>query len=251
MSNSEKMKSWETKSGYKVIKALSGRSNVFLMTFRDKNVLIDTSPAFMWKTLEKRLDSLNIDKIEYLILTHTHFDHAANAQKIKEKYNAQVLLHKSEVSFLTKGENIAPEGTNFVAKTFVDLFAKRFLSFSRYKPCQYDILINDTFDLNIKGFNAFIMHTPGHTPGSLSIIIDNEIALVGDTMFGIFKWSVFPPFANDIIQMIRSWGILLETGCRVFIPSHGTENSRLLVQKEYDKWTRFYNLPKNKSENPK
>lgn len=239
------MKTWETKNGYKVIRILSWRSNVFLLTFGGKNILIDTSPAFMWNTLEKRLESLNIDKIEYLILTHTHFDHAANAQKIKEKYSAQVLVHKSEVFFLTKGENIVPQGTNIVSKTLVEIFAKRFLSFSRYKPCQYDILIEDTFDLNIIGFNAYILHTPGHTTGSVSIIVDNEIALVGDTMFGIFKWSVFPPFANDIMQMIRSWGILLETRCRIFIPSHGTSNSRSLVQKEYDKWIRIYNLPKN------
>jgi hydroxyacylglutathione hydrolase len=239
------MKTWETKNGCKVYQVLSGRSNVFLLTFGGKNILVDTSPAFMWKTLEKRLASLKIETIEYLILTHTHFDHAANAQKIKEKYNAQILVHKSEVSFLSKGENIVPEGTNLIVKTIIEIFAKRFISFSRYKPCQFDILIENSFDLNIIGFNAYILHTPGHTTGSLSIIIDNEIALVGDTMFGIFKWSVFPPFANDIIQMIRSWGMLLETDCRIFIPSHGTANPRVLVQKEYDKWIRFYNLPKN------
>jgi len=239
------MKSWETKNGYKVIRVLSGRSNVFLLTFGGKNVLIDTGPGFMSKTLENRLKALNISNIEYLILTHTHFDHAANAQKIKENYNAQVLVHKSEVSFLTRGENIVPQGTNLIAKTIVDIFAKRFLSLSRYKPCQYDILIDNTFDLNIIGFNAYIVNTPGHTTGSVSIIVDNEIALVGDAMFGVFKWSVFPPFANDIIQMIRSWGTLLETECRIFIPSHGTANTRELVQREYNKWIRFYNLPKN------
>lgn len=239
------MKSWETKSGYKILQVLSGRSNVFMLTFRGKNILIDTGPGFMWKTLDKRLKSLSVNQTECLILTHTHFDHAANAQKIKDKFNAKILVHRSEASFLTRGENIVPQGTNLIAKTMVDLFAKRFLSLSRYKPCQYDILIDDTFDLNSIGFNAYILHTPGHTTGSMSIIVDNDITLVGDTMFGIFKWSVFPPFANDVIQMIRSWGLLLETNCRIFIPSHGTANIRQLVQKEYDKWIRFYNLPKN------
>jgi glyoxylase-like metal-dependent hydrolase (beta-lactamase superfamily II) len=241
------MKTWETKNGSQIYQILSGRSNVFLLTVDGKYALIDTGPEFMWKILEKRLKLLNINNIEYLILTHTHFDHAANAQKIKEKYKAQVLVHKSEVSFLTSGENITPEGTNIIARTIVGLFAKRFLSFSRYKPCKYDILIDNIFDLNSIGFNAYILHTPGHTTGSISIIVDNEIALVGDTMFGIFKWSVFPPFANDIIEMIRSWGILLDSDCQVFIPSHGTANTRLLVQKEYNKWIRFYNLPKNKT----
>jgi glyoxylase-like metal-dependent hydrolase (beta-lactamase superfamily II) len=81
------------------------------------------------------------------------------------------------------------------------------------------------------GFNAYILHTPGHSSGSVSIIVDDEIALVGDTMFGIFPWSVFPPFADDVKQMTESWGKLLETNCRLFLPGHGTANKRSLVQK--------------------
>jgi hypothetical protein len=65
--------------------------------------------------------------------------------------------------------------------------------------------------------------------------VDNEIAIVGDCMFGVFKSSVFPPVAEDPKEMIKSWGKLLETGCQVFIPSHGSADKRLLVQKEYDK----------------
>jgi hydroxyacylglutathione hydrolase len=72
----------------------------------------------------------------------------------------------------------------------------------------------------------------------MSVVIDDEVAIVGDTMFGVFKWSVFPPYAEDILQMIHSWGRLLDTNCSVFIPSHGTENKRSLVQREYTKWSK-------------
>lgn len=229
------MKIWETKSGYKIIQILSGRSNVFLLTNGEKNILIDTSPKFMWNSLEKRLKQLNVNRIDYLILTHTHYDHAENSSRIKEKYKAQVIVHKDEASYLTSGENIIPNGTNLITKTIVNLLARRFLSIARYEPCKYDILVNSVFELNEIGFNAYIMHTPGHTNGSMSVIIDNEIAIVGDTMFGVFKWSVFPPYANDIKQIVNSWGSLLETECSIFIPSHGTANDRLLVQKDYNK----------------
>jgi hydroxyacylglutathione hydrolase len=47
-------------------------------------------------------------------------------------------------------------------------------------------------------------------------------------------YSVFPLYAYDIRQMIDSWGKLLDTGCSVFIPSHGSSNSRALVQKGYN-----------------
>ena len=78
-----------------------------------------------------------------------------------------------------------------------------------YEPCQPDILVNSSLDLKEFGFSAFIIHTPGHTIGSMSIVVDNEVAIVGDTMFGVFKCSVFPPYANDVKQMVKSCGILL------------------------------------------
>jgi hydroxyacylglutathione hydrolase len=102
-------------------------------------------------------------------------------------------------------------------------------------------LVNSSLDLKEFGFEAYIIHTPGHTIGSMSIVVDNEVALVGDTLFGIFKWSVFPPYANDVKQLVKSWGILLDTNCPVFIPSHGSANSRSLVQNDYDK--RNYEYP--------
>jgi glyoxylase-like metal-dependent hydrolase (beta-lactamase superfamily II) len=226
---------WQTKSGYKIFQILSGRSNVFLLTNGNRNILIDTGPKFMWNNLEKRLKQLNVNSIDYLILTHTHFDHAGNSSRIKEKYDAKIIVHKDEASYLKSGENILPGGTNLFTRIIVKLFAKRFLSKAQYEPCEYDLPVDSLYAMNGFGFDAYIMHTPGHTVGSLSVIIDNEIAIVGDTMFGVFKWSVFPPYANDIKQMVNSWGNLLETKCSVFIPGHGSANDRSLVQKDYNK----------------
>jgi hydroxyacylglutathione hydrolase len=229
------MKTWTTKSGYRIIQILSGRSNVFLLTNGKINILIDTSMGRLWNKLQKRLEKSGIAQIDYLILTHAHFDHAANANRIKIKYGASVIIHKDEANFLAKGDNIIPQGTTLLTRPLVNLAGKRFFSLMEYEPCQCDISVDNSLDLTEMGINACIIHTPGHTCGSVSVIVENEIALVGDAMFGIFKGSVFPPYAEQPDVMVQSWGKLIQTGCRLFIPSHGTANSRSLVEEDYYK----------------
>ncbi len=229
------MRSWITKSGYRIIKILSGRSNVFLLTNGEKNVLIDTSPGFMWSLLDKRLKKLNVSIVDYLILTHAHFDHAANSNKIKKYYKSSVIIHQSEAANLAAGRNTITSGTNLIYKLISKYLAKPWMTVLNYEPCECDFTVNTTFDLTNIGFNAYILHTPGHTKGSMSVIVDDEIALVGDCMFGVFRSSVYPPVAENPQEMIKSWGILLDTDCSIFVPSHGSANSRALVQKDYNK----------------
>jgi glyoxylase-like metal-dependent hydrolase (beta-lactamase superfamily II) len=229
------MKTWTTKSGYRVIRVLAGRSNVFLLTFGGKNILIDTGPSYLWKWLKRRLDRLGIKHLDALILTHAHMDHAENAHRIRDTYQAPVYIHRREAAYLAAGENIIPQGTTMITQALTHLLSRKIAPFLRYTACEPDVRTGDRFSLQDLGFNAYILHTPGHTSGSVSIIVDDEIALVGDCMFGVLRGSVFPPFANDTGQMVRSWGKLLETGCSLFLPSHGSANSRQLVQREYEK----------------
>jgi glyoxylase-like metal-dependent hydrolase (beta-lactamase superfamily II) len=229
------VKTWKTKNGYTITRLLAGRSNVFLVTDGVSAILVDTGPRFMRKKLFKNLSTLNTAKIDYLILTHSHFDHAANAAAIKSEYGAKVIIHQFEEGNLAKGENAVIKGTNFFTRMIVKLASGILLKKLNFEPCSPDILADDHFSLKDSGFNAYILHTPGHTAGSMSLIVDDEIAIVGDEMFGIFKGSVFPPYAGDAMQLIESWGKLLDTGCRWFLPSHGSANTRKLVEREWRK----------------
>lgn len=226
------MKSWVTKSGYKIIRVLPGRSNVFLLTNGEKNILIDTSISYLWGKLQRRLELLNIETIDYLVLTHSHFDHAANASRIKEKYKSAVVIHMNDAQLLSKGETVIPKGTVLFTTLLVNTLS-RFIpkSLIKYTQCEPDLLIDSDYCLKTIGFNAYLTHTPGHTKGSLSLIVDDEIAIVGDTLFGVFRWSVYPPYADDRNAMINSWKKLLDTKCLIFLPSHGSANKRSLLEK--------------------
>jgi hydroxyacylglutathione hydrolase len=229
------VKSWLTKSGLKILKILSGRSNVFILSNGRKNILIDTSPANKWNKLKKCLRKTKTCQIDYLLLTHSHYDHADNAASIKDKFGCQVIIHRNEENNLKTGEISAPKGTNPFTRFIVDNFAQRFADRLNCIPCQPDILVDKVYDLTGYGFNAYILHTPGHSPGSISVIVDDEIAVVGDTMFGVFPWSVLPPYAADTVSLVNSWGSLLETNCSMFLPSHGGIKHRSQLLKDYQK----------------
>lgn len=224
------MKTWTTHNGNLITQILSGRSNVFLVSTNNCNILIDTGHKREIKKLEKNLNQQSITSIDFLVLTHTHFDHSGNAAFIKEKYHPKVIVHQSEADYLEKGSSPLPKGTIFSTKLLIGI-VRHFPYFFRVAPSFADITINNSLVLNELSPSTSIIHTPGHSKGSVSVIVDNEIAIVGDTMFGIYDESILPPFADNLPDLSKSWEKLLETNCFVFLPSHGKPIKRERVEK--------------------
>jgi len=195
------------------------------------HLLIDCSSKRYRRQLVWSLAKLGISHIDALILTHAHFDHAGNSHYIQNRFGATVIIHQDEMTFLQNGYAPFPKGTNWLTQFIINHFGNLAASFGTYPACQADQSVDKTFSLDIYGFKGFIIHTPGHSRGSISIIVDDEIALVGDALFGVFPGSVFPPFADNESQLIHSWQLLLNTKARQFMPSHGRPRSRELFQK--------------------
>jgi len=229
------MRAWETTKGTKISIIVSGRCNVFCVEKEGAAVLIDASTERNYAPILSALQNRNISKINALVLTHTHFDHTENTARIKEKFHPEIIVHSSESVFLITGDSPLPRGSFFLTKVLTKLFAKRVRALFSYKGCNCDVLVDSYFDLAGFGINAYLMHTPGHTRGSMCLIVDHEIAIVGDTLYGVLPYNVLPPFAENKKQLVDSWKKLLNTGCQVFLPSHGKEISRSLLQKSYNK----------------
>ncbi|EKQ50674.1 MAG: Zn-dependent hydrolase, glyoxylase [Methanobacterium sp. Maddingley MBC34] len=227
------MKKWITTSGCTIYLVTKGRSNTYLVLDDDTSVLIDTGLKNSQKELMKKLDPLLGERnLSYLILTHTHFDHTGNAAMIKENYKARIMVQESEANNLERGKTTIPQGTNPLTRLLVKI-GRKIKYFNEYPHVEPDYLVGEKHLLTPK---CYLIHTPGHSKGSMSLIVDNEVALVGDAMVGIFRWSVFPAFADDVPSMITSWEKLLKTGCNIFLPGHGTSNSRKLLEKQYKKY---------------
>lgn len=218
-----KTKIWRTKSGYTIFRVLGSFTNVYLISIDDKNILVDTGKKSSFKKLKVGLNHLlpHGNRISHLIVTHLHYDHCQNAARLKEELGCKIVMSKSEEEFAKKGFTPIPKGTFFVTRMISSIgkrIGQRGLGFEPFGP---DVTVDGEKDLLEQGLNIRIIETPGHSIGSISIIVDDEIALVGDAMFGVFKNSIFPPFADDVDEMKNSWKMLLETGCGLYLPGHG------------------------------
>jgi hydroxyacylglutathione hydrolase len=231
------MKNWILNNGYKIDQLLSGRSNCYLICTDNGNVLIDTGRKNRKSLLLKNLKRLQIENIDWIILTHTHFDHCEIARFLQGKFNCKVVVSEKGYPMAKRGYAIHPRGTNALTKAISLLGNQFFLRLSHYQRFIPDHTYDEFFSFSIPGIDIDLLATPGHSEDSISIIVNNEIALVGDAMFGIFKNSIFPPFADNPAEMVESWGKLLDTDCHTFLPGHGSEIKRDMVEREQVKYS--------------
>ena len=236
------MKKYKTKMGNTVYQLLSGRSNSYLIKAPEYNILVDTGVSSSYKKLLSSMNSLELNNngIDFLILTHTHYDHCQSAAIIKQYQQCKIIFSENDYIFVKQGFTPLPEGTNFISKIISALGNKILWKRCCYKPFVGDVLLKDYYDFENLDSIIRIIKTEGHSAGSISIIVDNEIAIVGDAMFGVYKNSVFPPFADNPKELIKSWKILLNTGCEIFLPGHGDKIIRGLLIKDFEKHSNIH-----------
>lgn len=228
------MKCWFVQNETAVYQILGGRCNVYLVCRGDSSILIDT----IWKDsrpwLRVALKNLGFDNrrsLTALFLTHAHFDHAGNAAWVQQQYHPKVIIQQADASFLRAGLSAPIDSSHRLLHLIIaQLLAMKSQPIGRYSAANPDIVFENRLDLTQLGIDAYLQHTPGHTDGSASLVVGNEIAIVGDTMHGVFPGNAFPPFLTDRQKLLASWKVLLETNCEVFLPSHGKAISRELLE---------------------
>ena len=213
-------------------------TNVYLIEQDRKLLLVDTGNRGQVGKALKAIRRLGFDLIDlkYIFLTHTHYDHAGSVAGIKEQTGAKVIVNESEAGNLRDGFTPIPFGVTPLFRV-ISYLGRKGPGIERriawYEPVDPDIVFDDRLDLKNMGFEATIIHTPGHTEGSSSLILGDK-AFVGDALFN-FRGMIFPGFANDEKQVGKSWKKLLALDVKWFYPAHGKRVSRERLVEEAEK----------------
>ncbi len=125
-------------------------------------VVID--PGGDFKEIEEQLKTAEL-RVKYIILTHGHFDHTGALAQLKKATGAEILIHAEDVPMLSSTGQAQP-----------------FLMESGADPCAADGTLQEGDKIQFGQHSLEVLHTPGHTPGGISLLVDKMI-FVGDTLF--------------------------------------------------------------------
>jgi glyoxylase-like metal-dependent hydrolase (beta-lactamase superfamily II) len=184
------------------------------------------------KAIEKL--SVTIEDVKLIVLTHGHWDHIGSAKEIKELTGGKLALHKQEKEWLEKSLKPLPPGVTTWGHIFVKIMAL-FMPLIHIPATNVDVVLGDEdFSLTTYGIPGKIIHTPGHSMGSVSVLLETGDAFVGDLAMSDFPLRFspgLPVLAEDMQQVRESWKVLLDAGAKTVYPAHGKPFSADIIRR--------------------
>jgi len=181
-------------------------TNCYILFCEDTKEAVIIDPGF-----DSNFDKERIQKfieqekltLKFIIDTHGHPDHTCGNGIIKEKFNVPILIHKDDADMLGKKNRI------------FELFG-----FQSFSPSA-DIMLHEEDIVRFGKTSLKVMHTPGHSRGSISLLGDKEV-FVGDTLFlGSIGRTDFPESSEREMKSSLRKLANLPDHCVVY-PGHGS-----------------------------
>ncbi len=204
----------------------SGINTCYLIR-QQGTILVDGAWSRSSRSFSKFLQSHRIEpeELKLVVLTHGDFDHVGGANDIKALTGARIAIHKNDRSCLEEGIYHWPRGATPWGKISRAMFKPMITSFAGFPPVTADVILEDEeHDLSEYGIEGRIIHTPGHTSGHVSVILDSGDAFIGCLAHNRLPFTMKPSppiYADDIEQLKISWKKVIDLGAKNCYPSHG------------------------------
>ena len=168
-------------------------------------VLIDTGAGKSAGRLVDNIQAIGLmpEKLSTIIITHAHIDHIGSLYDLKTKYNTKVIAHEADAQAIESGKKVGAEYYGV-----------------KYRPCKVDIkLQGESSNFKIGAFEFQFLHIPGHTPGSVVVILNDvggEKVLFGQDIHGPYH----PMWGGEPLKAIKSLEKLREIRADILCEGH-------------------------------
>lgn len=190
----------------------------------EHHVLVDTGPARARTALLDGLASLGLggEELSLVLATHAHATASGNAAFMQRVFHVPIAVHGADAPILASGiDRVVTRFTPFG-------LMMRWLGDSRFDPVAPDVVFGHTLSLDSFGCAGTVVHTPGHTIGSTSVVLATGDAIVGDLLMGGWLggrvWPTRPALhylAEVPERVIRSLALLDRLGVQRLHPGTG------------------------------
>ena len=177
--------------------------NCYLVIDEDNREAILIDPGAEADRLIEKIEGEGLN-LKYIINTHCHIDHAAEVARVMNHFKAPFYIHKGDLDLLN---SLKDQGTYF--------------GISVGETPQVTKFVEDSDQLVFGDNTCLVIHTPGHSPGGISIEIDSTV-FVGDCLLldSIGRTDLPGGDYNQLINSIRTKLLSLDDAITVY-PGHG------------------------------
>lgn len=142
--------------------------------------------------------------LKYILCTHGHFDHIGSVKELKDETGAKVVLHEKDIEIYRNSPQIAMQ----------------FFGIEIEPQPEPDILIKNGEILNTGNVQLTVIHTSGHSPGSVCLYTDGYI-FTGDTLFAgsVGRTDIIGGSMNELLNSLKKIASLPDE--TIVFPGHG------------------------------
>jgi hydroxyacylglutathione hydrolase len=196
-----------------------GSVSGYLIATDDGYVLVDTGPSSARADLESALLDAGCKpgNLRLIVLTHGDFDHIGNAAYLRDRFSAKIAMHAEDAGMAERGDMFFNRKSgNAVFRRLVPVLY-RFSKSDRFTP---DVTLDEADDLSEYGLDATVIRLPGHSTGSIGILMAGG-DLIGGDLFENTKQPALNGIMDDREAAAASVGRLKGLAIRTVYPGHG------------------------------
>ncbi len=200
-----------------------GGINCYLLKTDAGFALIDTAFLPYREKLEKELSRAGCEpgNLKLVVLTHGDIDHTGNGAWLRGKFGATIAMHRSDSGMVERGDmgwnrKSQPDKISLIFRIMSKVFGKP-RGYETFKP---DLYFENGQALSEYGFDAQILHLPGHSKGSIGVLTADGELFCGDLFYNMVKPGLFS-YIDDLSEWNASVEKLRRLKIKTVYPGHG------------------------------